>query len=113
MVTAARFKALSLALPNTTMAPHFERTAFRTPARIFATIPDAGGEANLKLDPEHQELFIDAHPEAFVAIDNGFGRQGWTTVILSRVSLAAIKDALRVAHAIASEKKKSSRKRSK
>jgi hypothetical protein len=37
-VTAARARKLALSLPETSEVPHFDRAAFRTPRKIFATL---------------------------------------------------------------------------
>src|SRR5436190_1259462 len=65
MVTAARFRALALGLANASAAPHFDRTAFRTPRKIFATLPADGGSANLMLLPELQAAVLEELPRAF------------------------------------------------
>lgn len=105
MVTAKKLRALCLKLDDTTEAPHFERAAFRTMQRIFATLAADERTANLKLAPEQQELLATARPAAYAPVDNAFGKQGWTTVQLAAVDEASLKDALTWAHAIASQKK--------
>ena len=44
-------------------------------------------------------------PEAFAAIPNAWGRQGWTTATLSKLSKAELKDALKIAWAHGAAKK--------
>ena len=41
-------------------------------------------------------------PEGFAPIDNAWGRQGWTTATLSKLSLPELKNALKTAwlHAV-------------
>lgn len=46
-----------------------------------------------------------AAPEIFQAIDNGWGRQGWTTMRLRAASEADVEAALRMAHVHAVAKK--------
>lgn len=41
-------------MPDTNEAPHFDRTAFRTPKRIFATLAADRRSANLRLASEQQ-----------------------------------------------------------
>jgi hypothetical protein len=47
-------------------------------------------------------------PEAFAAIPNAWGRQGWTTATLSKLKAAELKAALEMAyqHALPVKKKK-------
>lgn len=105
MIKAARFRALALALDDATEAPHMDRAAFRTPQRIFATLAADEASANLKLAPEHQELFVSAAPQAFAPVPGGWGAQGWTRVDFASVDEAVLRDALAGAHALAREKK--------
>lgn len=107
MVNAADFQRLALALPGTTAAPHFDRTAFRA-ARIFATLAPDGSSANLRFTPEDQALKCAVMPDGFTAIPNGWGRQGWTRADLAALDEADITAALRIAwaHAQPAEKKK-------
>jgi len=112
-VTAQRFRALALALPDASEAPHLERVAFRTPQRIYTTIGMDGESANLKLTPEQQEMLCETKPKAFAPIDNAWGRQGWTIVTLKAVDEKTLKDALSWAHALAAVKKKAPSKREK
>ena len=50
-VTPAQARKLALSFENVSAAPHFNRTAFRTPRRIFATLANDGGDLNLMFDP--------------------------------------------------------------
>ena len=111
MVTAARFQKLALSLADAVAVPHMERTAFRTPRRIFATLPPDGLTANLMLDHERQAAVCEALPKAFAPVPGGWGRMGCTTVDLRVVSEADLVRALGEAHAIASEPKRKARKR--
>lgn len=115
MVTAARFTELALALPDNTAVPHMERTAFRTPQRIFATLgPDNGSgpvDVNVKLSPELQELLTQARAKVFAPVQGGWGKQGWTRLELAAASEGDVKDALAGAHAIAMVKNKPKKKR--
>jgi hypothetical protein len=47
-------------------------------------------------------------PDAFAAIPNAWGRQGWTTATLSKLKVAELKAALEMAyqHALPVKKKK-------
>lgn len=101
MVTAKRFRALCLSLDDTSEAPHFDRAAFRTPKRIYATLAADDKTANLRLAPPHQEMLCAAKPEAFWPVKGAWGAQGWTTVTLAAVDEASLLAALRDAHQLA------------
>lgn len=96
MATAADMRELALALEGTTERPHFDRTAFRV-ARIYATLSADGRSLNLKLAPEEQEFKSLLAPEAFRPVPGGWGRQGWTTVTLARLSREELAAALETA----------------
>lgn len=101
-MTGDQLRKLALSLPNTSEAPHFDRIAFRTPKRIFATLAPDGRTANLLLEPDQQAALVDSHPDAFETIAGGWGRQGWTTMKLAEVAVAEAKTVLADAHARAS-----------
>jgi hypothetical protein len=107
MASGNDLRRLALALEGTTEAPHFDRAAFKV-ARIYVTLAADGKTANLKFTPDEQEFKCMIAPEAFVAIPNAWGRQGWTTATLSKLKAAELKAALEMAyqHALPVKKKK-------
>ena len=111
-VTPARARKIALALPDASEAPNFDRAAFRTPRRIFATLAPDGASMNLAFNADLQEFWCEHEPEAFAPVPGGWGRMGYTTCRLRVVDEAAFKSALSAAHALASTptKKKSRRK---
>jgi hypothetical protein len=102
VISAARFRTLCLALEGTSAAPHFDRTAFRA-RKIFATLPPDGLSANLLLVPELQSAIVEGMPHAFTPVPGGWGRMGYTTVDLAKVTEAELVPVLRESHALASE----------
>lgn len=111
-VTPQRARELALALPETEEKPHFDRAAFRT-RKIFATL-GTRHDLNLMFDPDLQAHYCEMAPEAFVPLDNAWGRQGATCCDLKKVDVATLKSALAAAHARASaapEKKTAPKKR--
>jgi hypothetical protein len=107
MSTAAQFRRIALALEGTTTAPHFDKTAFKV-ARTYATLAPDGRTANLKLAPDEQELKCLVAPDAFAAIPNAWGKQGWTTATLAKLSNAELHAVLEMAwrHALAKKRPK-------
>jgi len=99
-MNAAAFRALALSLADVTERPHFDRSAFRTTRRTFATLSGDGRDVNLKLEPDQQAMLV-AASSAFTRIPNKWGDQGWTTCLLGQVTLAQLKPALIEAHRIA------------
>jgi hypothetical protein len=105
MTTAADFRRIALSLDGTTTAPHFDKTAFKV-ARTYATLAPDGRTANLKFAPDEQELKCLVAADAFAAIPNAWGRQGWTTATLAKLSAAELRAALEMAWQHALPKKK-------
>jgi hypothetical protein len=102
MANAESFTRTAVALPDVLAAPHFERTAFKV-KRIFATLASNGKSANLNFTPDEQELKCMVAPALFHRIDNGWGRQGWTTMWLAEATDEDVRAALEMAHAHATE----------
>ena len=107
MADSESFTRIALALPGATSGPHFDRTAFKV-KRTFATLAADGLSANLKFKPDEQEFKCQLVPEVFQAIDNGWGRQGWTTMWLAKATEDDVAAALEMAHvhAVGAAKKK-------
>jgi YjbR protein len=107
MATGNDLRRLALVLEGTTEAPHFDRAAFKV-ARTYVTLAADGKTANFKFTPDEQEFKCMIAPDAFAAIPNGWGRQGWTTATLSKLKAAELKAALEMAyqHALPVKKKK-------
>ena len=83
-MTPGVFRAIALALPGVVERPHMDRSAFR--ARIiFATLAADGQSANLKLARDEQELHTERLPGVVFPVPGGWGRMGWTTVLLGGI----------------------------
>ena len=98
MATSADLRRLALALPGTIEAPHVDRRAFKV-HRIYVTLAADGATANFKFTPDEQSLKCMVAPGIFAALDNGWGRQGWTTMTLAVATEADLAAALAMAHA--------------
>ena len=98
-VTPKRARELALSLDNTSSYPHFDRIAFRTPQRTFATLALTGADINFMFDLAEQAHFCALAPDAISPVPGGWGRMGWTRCELSRLDAATFKAALVAAHA--------------
>jgi YjbR len=107
MATAKDLRRMALALEGTSEAPHFDRAAFKV-ARIYVTLAADGRTANFKFTPDEQEFKCMLAPEAFSPVPNAWGKQGWTTATLSKLSVAELKAALETAwkHALSKKPKR-------
>ena len=111
-VTPARApRKLALSLDATHEAPHFDRAAFKTPRKTFATLANFGADINLMFDAACQEFFCEQAPEAFAPVSGGWGRMGCTRCDLKKVDEATLLSALKAAHALAAPKPKRARKK--
>ena len=104
MSTSKDFRRIALSLEGTTEAPHFDRTAFRA-KRIYVTLAADEKTANFMFSPEEQEFKCMMAPEAFAPVPNAWGKRGATTAILSKLTIAELEDALRIAWSRAASKK--------
>ncbi len=109
MVDAARLREIALSLAGTSEAPHFDRAAFKV-VRNYCTLAADQLTANLKLNPDEQALKCLVAADAFCALPNAWGRQGWTALTLAAVNEAELLAALTMAwqHALAKPAKSGS-----
>jgi hypothetical protein len=56
-------RTMALALPDTTEAPHHQRTSFRVGGKIFATMPPDGASVNVLLDEEEARAAAEESPD--------------------------------------------------
>jgi hypothetical protein len=105
MVTSEDLRGMALSLEGTAEAPHFDRAAFKV-ARIYVTLAADGSTANFKFTPDEQEFKCMMAPAAFARVPNAWGKQGWTTADLSKLTSTELKDALETAWAHARKKPK-------
>lgn len=75
-------RRFALAMPEAQEKSHFGKADFRVRDRIFMSLPEPG-RAVVKLTPEQQEMMAGAEPAIFVPIKGGWGRKGWTSVMLA------------------------------
>ena len=110
-VTPKRARELALSLENATEAPHFDRVAFRTPRRIFATLARSGTDMNFMFDHAQQAHFCALAPHAIAPVPGGWGRMGATSCDLAAIDAKTFSAALKAAHARANAARpKASRK---
>ena len=105
MATGDDLRRLALGLAGTEEYPHFDRAAFKV-ARTYVTLAPDALTANFKFTPDEQELKCTVAADAFAAIPNGWGRQGWTTGTLANLTEPELDAALRMAWAHAQPTKR-------
>lgn len=105
MASGDDLRQAALALDGTVESPHFDRVAFRV-ARIYVTLAADGQTANFRFSPDEQQFKCLLAPRAFSPVANAWGRQGWTTGLLSEMSTEELADALKMSWAHALPKKR-------
>jgi hypothetical protein len=110
MADASDFRRIALSFDGAAEYPHFDRRAFK--ARVtFATLAPDELTANIKFALDEQALKCAVAPDAFVALDNAWGRRGWTCATLAALSDAELRAALEMAWRHGAAKAKTRRDR--
>ena len=94
MVEIESFRTLALSFPESSEAPHFEKTSFRAGKKIFATLDLKNNMACVRLSPIDQDVFSAFDKSIIYPLANKWGRQGWTMVDLKKVRMDLFKDML-------------------
>lgn len=94
-MTPDTFRRLALALPQAEESAHQGHPDFRVGGKVFATLGYPGPEwAMVKLDPETQQLRVEAAPTLFTPVTGAWGRGGATNVRLDFADEASVRGAL-------------------
>ena len=99
MISIQTFRQLALSFPETKEQPHFEKIAFRTKKKIFATLSEKNKLACVKLSQTDQSVFCAFDLSVIYPVPNKWGLQGWTNIDLAKVKKAMLVDALNTAYA--------------
>lgn len=106
MARGTDLRRIALSFEGTIEAPHFDRAAFKV-ARTYVTLAADERTANFKFTPDEQQLKCLTAPVAFAPVPNAWGKQGWTTATLARLTAGELKSALETAwrHAVPAPKR--------
>lgn len=105
-MTPDQFRRLALRLPEAIEGMHMGTPDFRVGGKIFATLGSGKlPRGVVKLTLEQQEMFMRIEPSVFVPVDGGWGRKGWTQIILVPAKSSMVSDALTVAWRTTAPKK--------
>jgi len=97
-MTPAQFRRIALSFPDTEERAHHHHPDFRVKGKLFATLgyPDVS-RAMVKLTPEQQAEFVHDYPGVFSPVNGAWGRQGCTSVVLSKARKAELQRAIEAA----------------
>ena len=104
-MTRAQFRRLALALPEADERSHMSHPDFRVRGKIFATLSSEHLRATVNLTLDQQEMLVAGKPRTFVPATGGWGRRGWTNILLPKASVAAVHVALEFAWGSVAPKK--------
>jgi hypothetical protein len=97
MIDPDVIRAIALALPEAIEADHHGFPSFRVAGKIFCTLSEDRLWLMVKLDPEDQHNFVQAHPGVVQPVPGYWGRHGSTYVDLSAANRALIATLMRLA----------------
>jgi hypothetical protein len=95
-MTKEDLRLLALALPGAEEKSHFDKADFRVQNKIFASLKD-DATGVIKLLPDQQAMMAEAEPRVFQPLAGGWGRKGWTKIILAEADEITLKSALQTA----------------
>ena len=95
----AEFRRIALGMSGAVEGAHMGHPDFRAGlgGRIFATLHEGSEAGMIKLTPEQQRHFIDAHPAMFTPENGAWGRQGCTRVLLAHADSEIVGEAMTLA----------------
>ena len=105
MVTNRLFRKLALSFPGAVEQQHFQKTSFRVKKKIFATLDESTGLAVLKFSLVDQSVFTDISKGAIFPVQGGWGKSGYSYVILKKIKIAMLKDAMKLSYTCVAPKK--------
>ena len=100
-MTPDKARAALMALEDVEAKPHFDRTAYRTPRKIFATMAGDGADVNFMFNTDLQAHYCEMAPDAFGPVPGGWGRSGSTRCVLAAVDAATVASAAKAAYGLA------------
>ena len=97
-MTVHQFRRMALSLPEVEARAHMQHPDFRVGGKVFATLgyPDKSS-GMIRLTPEQQRFYVQAHPSVFVPAAGAWGRQGCTLVRLKTADADVVQEAMKEA----------------
>lgn len=97
-MTIGQFRRMALSLPEVEERAHMGHPDFRVGGKIFATLPHPDKAVGMvKLTPEQQRVYIQAHPNVFTPAQGAWGLGGSTLVQLKDADPEVVLEAMRAA----------------
>ena len=96
MITIDEASELILTLPGVHTARQGSAMDFQVGKTIFASVT-AERQLLLKLQPEQQEMIVHAEPSGFEPVSGGWGKRGWTQMMVEEIDQAGALSAFLIA----------------
>lgn len=105
-MTPNQFRKLTLETLGAEESSHMSHPDFRIGGKVFARLSADGDFGVLKLTPDQQQSWRDAHPSVFVPAKGAWGERGYTKVLLLKAKTPVIRAAMRQASGNLSSRKR-------
>lgn len=89
------FRSIALSMPESEERSHGGHPDFRVGGKVFASLWNDDAHGMVKLTPEQQDEYIDAHPAMFEPVNGTWGLRGCTKVILAGAKANVLRRAMR------------------
>lgn len=89
------FRTVALSLPGSIEGSHGGHPDFRVGGKVFASLWDDDLHGMVKLTPEQQLEYVEAHPEVFAPVKGTWGIRGCTRVTLKAAKAPILRRAMR------------------
>ena len=98
MITEEQFKLLVFRFPEVGETSHFEIKSFAIKKKVFATLNIKENRATIKLTESDQYAFCAFDKSIIYPVPNRWGKNGWTHLNLTKISVEILQDALTAAY---------------
>jgi hypothetical protein len=92
------FRQIALSFADTAEIPHFEKQAFKSKKKIFATLIESKGTGVALLTPAEQYVFCKLDEINIYPVPNKWGLKGATTLNIKNISKKLLKEILETAY---------------
>lgn len=94
------FRQIALSFADTAEIPHFEKQAFKSKKKIFATMIESKGIGVVLLTPAEQYIFCKLDENNIYPVPDKWGLKGATSLNLKNISKKLLKEILETAYRI-------------
>lgn len=94
------FRQIALSFADTAEVPHFEKQAFRSSKRIFASLLESTGIGVAMLTPAEQYVFCKLDEKNIFPVPNKWGLKGATSLNIKNIPKKILKEILETAYHI-------------